>query len=126
MTINPSHQEHTDLGDYGEEVAVAALTRAGYRILEHNWRATTGEVDIIAYQRQQLVAIEVKTRKGTGFGDPLSSVTPKQLRRIQRGLLDYRRVVYPRFAPTPMRVDIVGLIVDENGDVTADLAQDVG
>ena len=126
MTINPSQYDHTALGHLGEELAVEALAAAGYQILEHNWKTTAGQVDIIAYQRQQLVAIEVKTRFGTGFGDPLDSVTEIQLRRIQHGLLHYKQAVYPKFAHTPIRIDIVGVIVDSNGEVTAELLQDVG
>lgn len=126
MTIKPSQNDHTVLGQYGEELAIEALTDAGYRILEHNWPAPTGEVDVIAYQRQQLVAIEVKTRRGMGFGDPMASVSAMQLRRIQRGLLHYKQAVYPRYAHTSMRVDVVGILIDNNGEITADLLQDVG
>ncbi|OAV52187.1 YraN family protein [Enteractinococcus helveticum] len=126
MTINPSQNDHIALGDYGEEIAIEALTNAGYRILEHNWPAPTGEVDIIAYQRQQLVALEVKTRSGMGFGDPLGSVSATQLRRIQCGLLHYKQAVYPRYAHTSMRIDVVGILIDSNGEIAADLLQDVG
>lgn len=124
MISYPS-QNQVELGTHGEELASEALSAAGYRILERNWRAAAGEVDIIAYHRHQLVAIEVKTRAGTGFGDPLASVTPQQVRRIQRGLLQFKQTVYPKYAHTPLRVDIVGIFVDSNGEVTAELLQDV-
>lgn len=126
MTINPSHTSPQAVGIYGEEVAIDALTQARYQILERNWRADAGEVDAIAYQQHHLVAIEVKTRLGTGYGDPIGSVTPRQLRRVQRGLLHYKQAVYPKYALTPIRVDIVGVLIDGNGDVTAELLQDVG
>lgn len=126
MTTNPSHSTPQALGTYGEETAINALARAGYQILEHNWQAAAGEVDVIAYNRHQLVAIEIKTRMGTGFGDPIGSVTPHQLRRIHRGLLHYKQSVYPKYAHTPIRVDIVGVLIDRDGDVTAELLQDVG
>ena len=125
MTTNPSQNQDTALGTYGEELASESLAAAGYRILKLNWQADAGEVDIIAYHRQQLVAIEVKTRAGTGYGDPLGSVTPRQLRRIQRGLLQYKQAVYPKYAHTPIRVDIVGSLVDADGETTAELLQDV-
>ena len=125
MTIKPSQHDHTALGRHGEELAAEALAGAGYQILEHNWLASTGEVDVIAYHRHQLVAIEVKTRLGTDFGDPLLSVNALQLRRVQRGLLDYKQAVYPKYAHTSMRVDIVGILVDRNGEITAELLQDV-
>lgn len=125
MTIKSSQHSPTELGRYGEELAVEALAHAGYQILERNWQAAAGEVDVIAYHQKSLVAIEVKTRLGTGFGEPLDSVTPGQLRRVQRGLLNYKQTVYPKYAHTPTRVDIVGVLVDSNGNVTAELLQDV-
>lgn len=125
MTTNPSQEQPTTLGTYGEEIASESLAAAGYQILERNWLAAAGEVDIIAYHRHQLVAIEVKTRAGTGFGDPLGSVTPHQVRRIQRGLLQFKQSVYPKYAHTPIRIDIVGILIDADGEATAELLQDV-
>lgn len=125
MTINPSQSTAQALGTYGEDVAIDALAVAGYQILERNWQADAGEVDVIAYHRHHLVAIEIKTRLGTRFGDPVGSVTPTQLRRVQKGLLHFKQSVYPKYAHTPIRVDIVGVHVDNHGDVSAELLQDV-
>ncbi|HIW45453.1 MAG TPA: YraN family protein [Candidatus Yaniella excrementigallinarum] len=125
MITSPSHTNAHELGNLGEEYAAEALANAGYRILQRNWQADSGEVDIIAYHRHTLVAIEVKTRRGSGYGGPLESITAYQLRRIQRGLLDYKQTVYPQYAHTPIRTDIVGVAVDQHGDFAAELLQDV-
>lgn len=125
MTTNSSQKYPSGLGTHGEELACEALATAGYQILERNWQAAAGEVDIIAYHRQQLVAVEIKTRAGTGYGDPLASVTRRQVRRIQRGLLQFKQTVYPKYAHTPLRIDIVGIVIDQNGEATAELLQDV-
>lgn len=125
MTFNPSQPTAQAVGRYGEDIAVDALAAAGYQILERNWSAHAGEVDVIAYHRHHLVAIEIKTRAGRDFGDPIATVTPRQLRRVQRGLLHYKRSVYPKYAHTPIRVDVVGVLVDRDGETTAELLQDV-
>lgn len=125
MKINPSQMSPHALGQYGENIAINALVSVGYKILERNWQADAGEVDAIAYHRHRLVAVEIKTRLGTGFGDPIGSVTAQQLRRIQLGLVHYKRAVFPKYAHTPISVDIVGVLVDSHGDVTAELLQDV-
>ncbi|WP_022871644.1 YraN family protein [Yaniella halotolerans] len=125
MTFNPSQPTAQAVGIYGEDIAVDALAAAGYQILERNWSADAGEVDVIAYHRHHLVAIEIKTRAGRDFGDPIATVTPRQLRRVQRGLLHYKRSVYPKYAHTPIRVDVVGVLVDRDGETTAELLQDV-
>ena len=125
MTFNPSQPTAQTVGTYGEDIAVDALAAAGYQILQRNWQADAGEVDVIAYHRHHLVAIEIKTRVGTGYGDPIGTVTPRQLHRVQRGLLHYKQSVYPKYAHTLIRVDVVGVLVDRHGQATAELLQDV-
>src|SRR5262249_40137265 len=71
VTVNPKD----DLGRTGERVAAEYLERAGLRVLDRNWRSATGEIDIVAAERQVLVICEVKTRPGTGFGTPLEAIT---------------------------------------------------
>ena len=50
-------------GAWGEAAARGYLTRAGYRIVDCNFRTRFGEIDIIAQAGEYLVFIEVKTRK---------------------------------------------------------------
>lgn len=60
------------LGPLGEDLAVAYLERAGFRIHERNWRPRTGhgELDIVASEGCVLVFVEVKTRSTDEFGAP--------------------------------------------------------
>src|SRR5699024_9564658 len=121
----PSHTNAHELVNLVEEYSAEALAMAGYRILQHKWQADSGEVDIIAYYRHTLVAIEVKNLRGSVYVVPLESITAYQISRIQRGLLDYKQTVYPQYAHTPIRTDIVGVAVDQHGDFAAELLQDV-
>ena len=50
-------------GDRGEDLAAQYLEKRGCRILERQFRAKTGEIDIIAEDRGALLFIEVKTRR---------------------------------------------------------------
>ncbi|MGH3107984.1 MAG: YraN family protein, partial [Rubrobacter sp.] len=50
----------------------------GYTLLERNYRTRRGEVDLIVFKDDILVFVEVKLRRGTGFGDPLEAVTPRK------------------------------------------------
>ena len=72
------------IGRFGEEVAARHLTGAGLRILDRNWRCAEGELDIVAEDGDTLVFCEVKTRSGTGFGDPAEAVTAAKSARIRR------------------------------------------
>ncbi|MCW4384845.1 YraN family protein [Salinibacterium sp. SYSU T00001] len=73
-----------ELGRWGEEHAAVFLTRAGYTILERNWRCEQGEIDIVAFDGRDTVFVEVKTRSGLGFGHPLEAITAAKLARLRR------------------------------------------
>ena len=51
------------VGDYGERLAVRYLRRHGYWICERNWRAGKDEIDVIATTFNDVVFVEVKTRR---------------------------------------------------------------
>jgi len=71
------------LGRRGENIAAAFLARAGYDIIERNWRCARGEIDIIARRGRDLVFVEVKTRSGMGYGHPFESITACKLARLR-------------------------------------------
>ena len=70
---------HTDLGKYGEELAVKFLIENGYQILYRNWRYSRFEIDIIAEKNGLLHIVEVKLRSGK-IGLPEDNVTPKKIK----------------------------------------------
>lgn len=53
------------VGKKGEEVVATWLVEQGYVIIEQNWRVRTGEIDIIALDKDILVFVEVKTMPNT-------------------------------------------------------------
>jgi putative endonuclease len=53
------------LGQRGEEWVAGWLCGAGYTILDRNWRyGAEGELDIVARQGNEIVFVEVRTRRG--------------------------------------------------------------
>ena len=72
------------LGVWGEEQAVDYLRKQGTEILERNYRTPVGEIDIIARSRKELLFVEVKTRRGTGFGLPQEAVNARKQQQIIR------------------------------------------
>ena len=68
-----------EIGKVGENLAVQYLQELGYIIVERNFVAKQGEIDIVARDKEELVFIEVKTRTNNLFGKPIDAVnTPKQ------------------------------------------------
>lgn len=99
--------EHNEFGKEGEEEAAAYLIDKGYSIRHRNWHCGKKELDIVAEYRNELIVIEVKTRKNTRFGNPEDAVTDKKIRRIIASTDVYLR----KFSvDLPVRFDIITLV----------------
>ncbi len=102
-------------GDQGEKLAVSHLMGLGFRIEELNWRAGRhGEIDIIAYDGDILVFVEVKAREAGSLEGPLEAVTAakrKKLLNLSREYL-YRRGLYGQ---VDCRFDVIGITCHPNG-----------
>lgn len=70
------------LGDRGEMAGAAYLLRAGYRILETNYRCVLGEIDVVAEREGRLAFVEIKTRKNHDFGQPEEAVHAAKQRKL--------------------------------------------
>jgi putative endonuclease len=62
------------LGPLGEKHACDFLKKNGCKILERNFRAGHGEIDIIARLGKIVLFVEVKTRASNDFAQPWESV----------------------------------------------------
>jgi putative endonuclease len=105
-----------ELGRLGEQLAAEYLQQAGLRILDRNWRCAEGELDIVAVERRVLVACEVKTRSGLGFGSPLEAISRRKQARLRRLAISWIRAHGVLF--DEVRVDVVGLVRDRAGHFT--------
>jgi putative endonuclease len=76
-------------GKQGEELAAAYLARAGYRIVERNYRCLFGEIDIVAEEGATLVFVEVKSRRSSAYGDPQLAVGPRKQKKISQIAMHY-------------------------------------
>jgi putative endonuclease len=70
------------LGRTGERLAAETLVAQGYTLLERNFRCCYGEIDLIAEKENDLVFVEVKTRRGCAYGRPEEAVTIRKQRKI--------------------------------------------
>lgn len=78
------------LGKQGEEIAVKYLKKKGYKIMEKNYRnekgKQLGEIDIIAFQKKEIVFVEVKTRQLEKYQSvfPEENITQTKLCRLNK------------------------------------------
>jgi putative endonuclease len=80
MSISP--QSTRKAGEEAEAAACAFLEDRGMRIVERNFRARGGEIDIVAREKDVLVFVEVRFREGEGFGAPEETVGLAKRRKI--------------------------------------------
>jgi putative endonuclease len=112
------------LGRHGEQLAAEYLQQAGFRILDRNWRCADGEIDIVMVDRRVLVACEVKTRSGAGYGTPLEAITRQKVRRLRH--LAIRWVQANGVLFDELRVDAVEVLKDGQGGFTIEHVRGVG
>jgi putative endonuclease len=100
-------QDQKSLGESGEKIAADFLEKAGFRIVERNFRFGQGEIDLIGFDGNELVFVEVKTRRTGRYGPPEEAVTPakrRQIRRIAEGYLFRRHI-----DGIPCRFDVLAI-----------------
>jgi len=102
-----SMAEHNELGKWGEEKASEYLANKGFRILERDWRIGHRDIDIIAIDGDELVFVEVKTRRNNYFMEPELSVNMKKMRSISLAANAYAKMHYVEM---PIRFDIVTVL----------------
>ncbi len=71
-------------GRLGERHACRFLMRQGFDILARRYGGPQGEIDLIAFEGEMLVFIEVKTRDSRRFGDPWEFVDWQKQQSLRR------------------------------------------
>jgi len=79
--------QNQEIGKKGEDIAADYLRKQGYHILERNFSCKLGEIDIIAIDtitKNELVFIEVKSRKQSLYGKPAEAVNFRKTKHIYK------------------------------------------
>lgn len=101
------------LGKLGERLAMNALERRGYHIVERNFRCRSGEIDLVAEEGQDLVFIEVKTRRGAPCGLPEEAVDDRKARKLRE--VAGRYLELHNLPECSWRIDVVAVQFDLAG-----------
>ena len=80
------------IGALGEKLVCKWYTDRKYELLAVNYKTRFGEVDIIAKKKNQIVFIEVKTRKDDKFAQAREAVTYSKQKRIKSAAIQYLAV----------------------------------
>ncbi|UCH82962.1 MAG: YraN family protein [Candidatus Latescibacterota bacterium] len=93
-----------ELGALGERIAEMFLAIKGYEVVRRNFVFAGREIDLIVRRGSQLVAVEVKLRRGTRFGEAVEAVNSRKLSRIHLAL---ENALDRMDEPLEPRVDLV-------------------
>ena len=92
------------VGNAGETRAAEYLESLGYSIIERNFRAKVGEIDIIALKEDVVVIVEVKTRASEKFASASDYVTRAKQRKLKNTALMWMKI---RQCEPPLRFDVI-------------------
>ncbi len=97
---------HIDVGVLAESRAAEYLGALGYEVLERNFRAKCGELDLIARDGDTIVFVEVRARNHAGYGSAAETVDFRKRRKLVNTARLYALV---RGLDCPMRFDVIGI-----------------
>lgn len=97
------------LGLAGEKLAARYVKRKlGMKIVARRVLCPAGELDIVAFDKTDLVIIEVRTRKSEDFGPPEATLGPDKIAALRRSAQWFARTRH--LTHRPLRMDVVAVV----------------
>lgn len=94
-------------GAAAEDFALRYLEARGLRLVARNFRCRAGELDLILRDGEQLVFVEVRSRRYSQFGTPAESVTRTKQQKLLRAAAFY---LQRQRLDLPCRFDVVAIL----------------
>ena len=89
------------------------LRLRGYRVLDANVWLAGAEPDLVVRRGRTIAFVEVKSKSGDGFGDPIEMVDAVKVSRIRRAA-GLWLAAHPGTGPLEIRFDV---IADRSGRI---------
>lgn len=98
------------LGRRAEDIAQRFLQRAGIIVVARNYRTSggSGEIDLVGWEHDKLVFVEVKSRQTSEYGLPERAIGPDKKARILRAARDFAR--HSEVPWENVRFDVVSVV----------------
>lgn len=104
---------HLLTGLRGEREALLHLRALGYTVVAQRWKSTRlrGDVDLIAWEKDWLCFVEVKTRSERNLLDPAEAAVDRDKQRILRRMARVYLRSFPeeRRLKIPVRFDVISV-----------------
>ena len=109
-------KNNREFGYFGEGVACDLLRQKGYGIVQRNYYASGGEIDVIAKNEKTMVFCEVKTRyngSSLRFGRPAAAVDARKQSAVSGAAKQY---LFDHPCKLLPRIDVIEIIVSTHTD----------
>lgn len=101
-------------GKIAETMACSFLENKGHTILDRNYRFLNSEVDIVALQAEEVVFVEVRSKKNTLYGHPEATVDKNKQKSIIQAAEAW--LYEKRMEGARIRFDVVAVVTDYSSD----------
>ena len=104
--------DHLVTGERGEDLAYFHLRGLGYTTVARRWHSArlSGDLDLVAWDGETLVIVEVKTRTARDLAPAATAVNEGKQRILSRMALAYRRrLPEPWRDLVPIRFDVLSV-----------------
>lgn len=106
-SISTDHRLRT--ARLGEDIGARWLLQKGYTVLEQNWRSGRQEIDLIALDQNQVVFVEVKTRRESTREPPTRPEEAVDSHKQRQMLLAARAYLRSRHYSGDIRFDVLAI-----------------
>lgn len=103
-----NHKTSREIGNEGEDLAAAYLESKGYTILERNYYFQRAEVDIVAYDSNCIVFVEVKRRANRVYGSPEEYIDQAKINNIYKAADAW--IHERKMRGAPVRFDVIAIV----------------
>lgn len=100
-----------EIGRIGEAIAEKYLVGKGFELILRNFYTRFGEIDLIMHDKNILVFVEVKAKKGLDFGTPEEMFTRSKYRKVKN-----MATLYLKGREVKSRIDMVAVVLDESNE----------
>lgn len=106
MDYDTDGLSHRHKGHAIEELAERWLSAQGLNLVERNFTIKGGEIDLIMWEQDTLVFVEVRYRASNEHGSGAESITRQKMQRIRRTALYYLQQKFGNKPPF-CRIDVL-------------------
>jgi len=99
-------------GKAGQKAAENFLIKKGYKFLARNYQIKSGEIDLVVRDREFIVFVEVKARRGLEHGYPREAVGFAKQKKIIGAAKYY--LYKKELTESPVRFDVVEVLINQD------------